>query len=185
MAPSILCFCFSHGIALEGQWIPRSPSERADLLSRFVDKDDWRVNPSVFRLPEAKWGPHAIDRFASYYNAQLPRFNSKFFSACCPGVDAFVRDWSGESNWVCPPVGFVVNAVRVLTACSGRGTYVMDLHGLSHSSGRFLCFPPYMTSFWKAEVRCISISPTRPFFAFAQNSECWLCVWILGGLLVV
>ena len=27
-----------------------------------VDKDDWRVNPSVFRLVDAKWGPHTIDR---------------------------------------------------------------------------------------------------------------------------
>ena len=28
----------------------RSPNERADLLSPFVDKDDWWVNPSAFRL---------------------------------------------------------------------------------------------------------------------------------------
>ncbi|CAH3044907.1 unnamed protein product, partial [Porites lobata] len=76
LALSIFRFCFSHGIALEAQWIPRSLNERADLLSRFADKDDWRLNPSVFRLVDAKWGPHTIDRFASYYNAQLPRFNS-------------------------------------------------------------------------------------------------------------
>ena len=41
VALSIFRFCFSHGIALEAQWIPRSLNERADLLSRFVDKDDW------------------------------------------------------------------------------------------------------------------------------------------------
>ena len=90
-----------------------------------VDKDDWRVNPSVFRLVDAKWGPHTIDRFASYYNAQLQRFNSKFASPSCSGVDALVQDWSRENNWVCPPVGLVVNAVRVLTACSGRGTLII------------------------------------------------------------
>ena len=60
----------------------------ADLLSRFVDKDDWSVNPSVFRVIDAKWGPHTIDRFASHYNAQVPRFNSKFSSPGCSGVDA-------------------------------------------------------------------------------------------------
>ncbi|XP_068713014.1 uncharacterized protein [Montipora foliosa] len=119
VALSIFRFCFSHDIALEAQWIPRSLNDRADLLSRFVDKDDWRVNPSVFRLVDAKWGPHAIDRFASYYKAQLPRFNSKFASPGCSGVDALVQDWSGENNWVCPPVGLVVDAVQVLTACSG------------------------------------------------------------------
>ena len=40
-------------IILEAQWIPRSLNERADLLSRFVDKDDWSVNPSVFRVIDA------------------------------------------------------------------------------------------------------------------------------------
>ena len=113
VALSIFRFCFSHGIALEAQWIPRSLNERADLLSRFVDKDDWRINPSVFRLVDAKWGPHTIDRFSSYYNAQLPRFNSKFASPGCSDVDALVQDWSRE------------NTVRVLTACSGRGTLII------------------------------------------------------------
>ena len=125
VALSIFRFCFLHGISLEAQWIPRSLNERADLLSRFVDKDDWRVNPSVFRLVDAKWGSHTIDRFASYYNAQLPRFTSKFASPGCSGVDALVQDWSRENNWVCSPVGLVVDAVQVLTACSGRGTLII------------------------------------------------------------
>ena len=78
VAMSIFDFCLSNGISLEAQWIPRSQNEKADLLSRFVDKDDWRINPSVFRLLDAKWGPHTVDRFATYYNAQLLWFNSKF-----------------------------------------------------------------------------------------------------------
>ena len=67
----------------------------------------------MFRLVDAKWGP------------QLLRFDSKFASPGCSGVDALVQDWSGENNWVCPPVGLVVDAVRVLTACSGRGTLII------------------------------------------------------------
>ena len=125
VALSIFRFCFSHGIALEAQWIPKSLSERADLSSRFVDKDDRRVNPSVFRLVDAKRGLHTIDRFASRYNAQLPRFNSKFSSPGCSGIDALVQDWSRENNLVCLPVGLVVDAVRVLTACSSRGTLII------------------------------------------------------------
>ena len=101
-------------IILEAQWIPRSLTERADLLSRFVDKDDWSVNPSVFRVIDAKWGPHTIDRFASHYNAQVPRFNSKFSSPGCSGVDALAQDWRDENNWVCPPVSAIVPSVRAL-----------------------------------------------------------------------
>jgi len=40
VAVSIFCFCFSHGIALEAQRIPRPLNERVVLLSWFVDKDD-------------------------------------------------------------------------------------------------------------------------------------------------
>ena len=65
VAMSIFDFCPSNGISLATQWIPRSQNEKADLLSRFVDKDDWRINPSVFRLLDAKWGPHTVDRFAT------------------------------------------------------------------------------------------------------------------------
>ena len=72
----------------------------ADLLT----KDDWSINPAVFRVIDAKWGPHTIDRFASHYNAQVPRFNSKFASPGCSGVDALSQDWRNENNWVCPPV---------------------------------------------------------------------------------
>ena len=158
MTLSIFCFCFCHGIALEVRWIPRSLYERADLLSRFVDKDDWRVNASMFRLVDAKWCPHTIDLFASYYNAQLLCFNSKFASPGCTCVDAPVQDWSGENKWLSPPVGLVMNAVRVLTACSGREWPSASFWPLLRDGPsqfkpfvrRFSCFPPSTISFWKA-----------------------------------
>ena len=125
LAMDIFNLCLAKSIVLEAQWIPRSLNERADLLSRFIDKDDWSINPSVFRLVDAKWGPHTIDRFSSYYNAQLPRFNSKFASPGCSGVDALAQDWRHENNWVCPPVGAIVPSVRALSSCSGYGTLIV------------------------------------------------------------
>lgn len=50
LAMDIFNICLVNNIVLEAQWIPRSLNERADLLSRFVDKDDWSINPSVFRI---------------------------------------------------------------------------------------------------------------------------------------
>ena len=125
LALSIFDLCLSNHIVLDAQWIPRSFNEKADLLSRFVDKHDWSINPSVFRVIDAKWGPHTIDRFASYYNSQLPRFNTKFASPGSIGVDAFVQDWSGENNWICPPISDIVPAIRHLLSCSGVGTLVV------------------------------------------------------------
>ena len=52
LAMDIFNLCLVNNIVLEAQWIPRSLNERADLLSRFVDKDDLSINPSVFRVIE-------------------------------------------------------------------------------------------------------------------------------------
>ena len=147
LAMDIFNLCLVNSIVLEAQWIPRSLNERADLLSRFIDKDDWSINPSVFRVIDAKWGPHTIDRFASHYNAQVPRFNSKFASPGCSGVDALAQDWRDENNWICPPVSAIVPSVRALSSCSGYGTLIVPqwpsayfwpfLHG---SSSQFKSF---------------------------------------------
>ena len=67
----IFNLCLVNNIVLEAQWILMSLNEKADLLSRYFDKDDWSINPSVFRVIDAKWGPHSIDRFASHYNAKV------------------------------------------------------------------------------------------------------------------
>ena len=55
----------------------------ADLLAKMT---------SPFPVIDAKWGPHTIDRFASHYNAQVPRFNSKSASPGCSGVGALSQD---------------------------------------------------------------------------------------------
>jgi len=54
VALDIFNLCLSNSIVLETQWIPRSLNEKADLLTRFVDKDDWSINPSVFQIIHAK-----------------------------------------------------------------------------------------------------------------------------------
>ena len=38
---------FSHGIALEAQWIPRSLNGKADLLRCFINENDSPGNPYV------------------------------------------------------------------------------------------------------------------------------------------
>ena len=114
------------------QWIPRSLNDRADLLSKFVDKDDWSVNTSVFRVIDAKWGPHTINRFTSHFNAQVPRFNPKFASLGCSGVDALAHDWRYENNWACPPISAIVSSVRALSSYSGCGTLIVPQWPLAY-----------------------------------------------------
>ena len=99
--------CLKNHIELQAERVPCECNQRAvDLLSRFTDKDDWSSHPVIFRLVHVddKWGPHTIDRFGSYYNFQLPCYNSRFLCPGSSGADAFAQDWDNENNWLGPPL---------------------------------------------------------------------------------
>ena len=67
-----------------------------------IDENDSPVNPYVFRVVEAKWGPRTnLNRFTSYYRALSFRVLTPSLLLLVVGVsDAFVRDWSGKDNWI-------------------------------------------------------------------------------------
>ena len=121
----IFSMCVLNHIRLEVEWIPRSANDRADFFSKIVDYDDWRVRREYFLLVEKKWGPHSVDRFANHENAQLPRFNSRFW---CPGteaVDAFSVSWANGNNWVVPPIFLISKVLNHIAASGARGTLVV------------------------------------------------------------
>ena len=99
----IFSLCISKQIRIEPDWIPRTQNQKADYLSHLIDYDDWQIHPDIFAKLDRDWGPHTIDRFATYYNAQLPRFNSRFWNPGTEAVDAFTCNWGDELNWWCPP----------------------------------------------------------------------------------
>ena len=43
-------------------------------------------------------GPHTVDRFSGLDNAQLDRFNSRFWTPGTEAVDAFTCDWADDNN---------------------------------------------------------------------------------------
>lgn len=97
LALSIFNVCARHGISLEIKWIPRSFNYQADLLSRTIDFDDYTIHDDVFRMPDCKWGPHTVDRFACT-KAKVSRYNSRFYQPGTEAVDAFTQNWDGENN---------------------------------------------------------------------------------------
>ena len=48
VALNIFQLCLVNDIQIDAQWIPRDANVRADLLTRFVDKDDWSLNCEIF-----------------------------------------------------------------------------------------------------------------------------------------
>lgn len=122
VALEIFSLAFRHQIKIDPEWIPRDQNQLADYYSKLVDYDDWAINPMVFNALDVMWGPHTVDRFANRDNAQLERFNSRYWN---PGTDAFTVDWAGENNWWCPPVCLIPRVVEHARSCGATGTLIV------------------------------------------------------------
>ena len=116
-----------YNICIKPEWIPREENVWADFYSRIIDYDDWSINHRVFEWIDGFWGPHTVDRFANSHNAQLDRFNSRFWDVAIgsEAVDAFTTNWASENNWWCPPFGLVGRVLQHAKVCGCVGTLVI------------------------------------------------------------
>ena len=73
-------------------------------------------------MAEAKWGPHSVDQFANHQNAHLPCFYRRFWCPGTEGVDAFSVLWTGDNNWLVPPIFLIPRVLNHLAAFGGQGT---------------------------------------------------------------
>ena len=126
-AVAIFELCFSHNIKLEMEWIPRSLNEYADTISRLVDYDDWSLDPHLFQMLDACWGPHSVDCFASPENKKVERFHSRSWSPGCEAVDTFTVNWCYEVNWWVPPPYPICRTIRHASSCRAKGTLIVPL----------------------------------------------------------
>ena len=111
-------------IRLEPEWIPRHLNKSTDYLSHKIVDDDWQLNPSVFSVLDKHWGAHSIDRFASFHNCQVPRFN-RYWNLGSEAIEAFTLNWSGKNNWLCPPIGLVLRVIQHALACGAEECMVV------------------------------------------------------------
>ena len=125
MAEKIFSLCKQYSIKLLVEWVPREFNKYADFLSKMVDHDDWQTTPAFFGYLENRWGPHTVDRFASSTNTKLKRFNSKFLCPNTEQVNAFAVSWSGENNYLAPPVTYVPKVLAHMSSCKAKGTIVV------------------------------------------------------------
>ena len=92
----------------------------------------------MFSSLQIKWGPCTVDRFASYYNTQLPKFNSRYCNPGAEAIDAFTCDWSSEIKWCCPPVFLIPRVLRHAQNCQCKGILVVP-HWPSATSWPLVC----------------------------------------------
>ena len=125
IAKDIFCFTSAQGIRLSVEWISRTLNQRADYYSKIVDYDDWCVFSNYFRNVDSRWGPFTVDCFASYANAKLSRFYSRFYNPNTLGVDALNYSWEGENCWLVPSVYLITQVIEHLKLCKRVGALVV------------------------------------------------------------
>ena len=74
---------------LMAKYVPGAENIITDKLSRWQDKNDWMLNPELFKLVDQKWGPHSINRMATMTNYQVKRFNSYHWDQLAEAIDAY------------------------------------------------------------------------------------------------
>lgn len=119
--------CLNRNINLNIKWIPREFNCSADLLSKYIDVDNWKITKGAFEYLDKVWGPFTIDRFANSQNSKLVRFNSKFFELGSEGMDAFQSDWGGEMNYLVPPVTLISKTIRKCITDKTQGVLIAPL----------------------------------------------------------
>ena len=125
IALDIFDFCRTNNFILVPQWVPRELNVSADEISKIVDYDDWYTTLEFFTYLDSFWGLHTVDWFANASNTHLPRFNSRFSVPGSEAVDAFSVLWTGENNWLVPPVHCIIRVVQHLLVCTAVGTLVV------------------------------------------------------------
>jgi ribonuclease HI len=114
-------------ITLHPRYIRSAANVWADKLSRIAPHDEWCVNTEVFKVLDAVWGPHTVDRFAAACNAQVDRYNSAWAESGATAVDAFAQplaSWCGEHNWCVPPIALLPQLAQLLRETGAGGTVV-------------------------------------------------------------
>ena len=106
----------SRRLLLQPEYIRSVDNFIPDRLSRMSNNEDYRLSRQAFDKIQRCFGRRTVDRFATFANRQLERFNSLTADIASEGIDAFAQDWSGERNWANPPWSLLPRLVAFLRA---------------------------------------------------------------------
>ena len=119
----------------------------ADRLSRLAPNQEWSLNTKIFHFIDDAWGPHSIDRFASFTTALLPRYNSRYWDPSAEAVDGLAQDWSNENNFCNPPWRMLSDVVEKIAREAVTATVIAPMWRGRH---------------WCQELLKMSIRPPIP-----------------------
>ena len=98
---------------------------QADSLSRVLDKHEWCLARPTFKLLDATWGPHTVDRFASATTAQIRTYNSRFLDPNNMKIDALSQtDWGQNNNFVNAPFRLIDKILTIIENQHAHATLI-------------------------------------------------------------
>ena len=128
LAQAVWSFAFQNGMMITAHHISGVSNIESDALSSMSLRHEWCLHPAVFQQIERMFGPHSIDRFASFTTALLPLYNSRFDDPGTAGVDALRQsDWGRHLNYVNPPFRLIPRVLDVIEAQRAEATLIAPL----------------------------------------------------------
>lgn len=103
-------------LSIHAEYISGRNNTVADHLSRTHDRGDWSLTDRVFHAIDQQFGPHHVDRFASYQNKKLRRYNSRWADPSAEAVNALTQEWKGTHSFVNAPFRLLPEVLRLIAA---------------------------------------------------------------------
>ena len=123
LARAIWSEATEHGMSLRCAHIAGKINTVADAWSRTPDKHNWMIHQRLLNYIDKRYGPHTVDRFANCQNAQLTRYNSRYWDPLSEGVDALAqKDWAQENNFVNAPFCLIPQVLDIVQCQKAHAT---------------------------------------------------------------
>jgi ribonuclease HI len=116
-----------HQITLTAKYLPGVQNTLADQQSRIVDPFDWELSQVAFQVLDTAWGPHTIDRMASWKNRKTQRYNSRSRDPEAEAVDCFTQTWTLENNFINPPFRLLPQIIQQLRRDKATATIIAPI----------------------------------------------------------
>ena len=144
----------------------------ADPISRFLDPEDFRLNPTHFQhflahLQATNTPLPTIDAMASSLNAQLPLFCARFHNRANTHTDFFSVDWSAyQAIYLNPPFSVIPRVLAHLRQFTPQHTYILTPHPHIHPH------PVWWTWLHSRARRLLALPLHRHLFTTLRNRHC-------------
>jgi hypothetical protein len=130
--------CLQLDIKVSAVHIQGEQNKLADYLSRFSETADWATEWEIFQHLDQLWGRHTIDRFASWTNKKVERYNSATLDSQAELVDAFsaptwrttpdqIQPPFKENNYINPPFHLLEQVVNKIIQDKATATLIIPM----------------------------------------------------------